>query len=160
MAKKKWFVGGIKINNSFFTEGKRVLRQRLFQVLSNINNYLKTHNIEDLHQLRISIRRLRYPMEVFINFFPRKSFDEFYLKLNELQDLSGYGRDTDVMSMKLMKFQQENKISLPFELFELLKSQKDDYYNKLDQEVKKFLEEPVLEEIKELIDYNRYVKHK
>jgi CHAD domain-containing protein len=160
MAKKKWYISGIKINNSFFTEGKRVLRQRLSQVLLYMNRYLETHDVEDLHQLRISVRRLRYPIEVFINFFPRKTFSDFYTKMNELQDLSGFGRDTDVMIMKLTKYQKENKISLPFELFEFLKSHKDDYYYRLDEEVKKFLDDPTLQEIKELTDYNKYVKHK
>jgi CHAD domain-containing protein len=160
MPKKKWYISGVKINNSYFTEGKRVLRQRLDQVLILMNKYLETHNLEDLHQLRISIRRLRYPIEVFIGFFPKKTFTDFYIKLNELQDLSGFGRDTDVMIMKLTNYQEENKIALPFELFELLKTKKDEYYYKLDEGVHKFLTDPTLDEIKELIDYNRYVKHK
>ena len=64
------------------------------------------------------------------------------------------------MIIKLTRYQKENKITLPFELFEFLKSQKDDYYYRLDEEVKKFLGDPTLEEIKELTDYNKYVKHK
>jgi CHAD domain-containing protein len=160
MAKKKWFIEGVKINNSFFAEGKRVLRQRLSQVLNNIQKYLQTHDLEDLHALRISIRRLRYPLEIFINFFPRKIFDDFYIKINELQDNTGYGRDSDVMIMKLSKYQDENKIALPNELFEFLKVQRDNYYYTIDDEVKKIIEDPILDEIKELIDYNRYVKHK
>ena len=157
---KKWFVSGIKINNSFYNEGKRVLRQKLSQVLANMHTYLKTHHVEDLHQLRISIRRLRYPLEIFINFFPKKLFWEFYNKINKLQDSTGHGRDLDVMMMRLMKFQEDLKITLPTEMFDTLKTQRDKYYSEIDIEVTDLLNDPVVDEVKEIIDYNRFVKHK
>jgi CHAD domain-containing protein len=160
MARKKWYITGIKINNSYFTEGKRVLRQRLSMILDNINKYLTTHDIEDLHQLRISIRRFRYPFEIFINFFPKKLFMDFYNKINQLQDLTGYGRDADVMMIKLNKYMGDKKKTLPYELFEDLKTLRDDYYFKVDGEVKKFLDDALLAEVKELIDFNKFVRHK
>jgi len=157
---KKWFVSGIKINNSFYTEGKRVLRQKLSQVLINTDAYLKTHDVEALHQLRISIRRLRYPLEIFINFFPKKLFWDFYNKINQLQDSTGHGRDLDVMIIRLMKFQDDLKITIPSEVFDNIKNQRDRYYSEIDIEVHALLEDPVLDEVKEIIDYNRFVKHK
>ncbi|HEY9189012.1 MAG TPA: CHAD domain-containing protein [Bacteroidota bacterium] len=157
---KKWFVTGIKINNSYYNEGKRVLRQKLDHVLINIDKYLKSHDVEDLHQLRISIRRLRYPLEIFINFFPKKLFWDFYNKINKLQDSTGHGRDLDVMIMRLSKFQDEYNIKLPQELFDNLKNQRDQFYSEIDTEVIELLQDPILEEVKELIDYNRFVKHK
>jgi len=157
---KKWFVTGIKINNSYYNEGKRVLRQKLDHVLINIDKYLKSHDVEDLHQLRISIRRLRYPLEIFINFFPKKLFWNFYNKINKLQDSTGHGRDLDVMIMRLSKFQDEYNIKLPQELFDNLKNQRDQFYSEIDTEVIELLQDPILEEVKELIDYNRFVKHK
>ncbi len=157
---KKWFVSGIKLNNTFYNEGKRVLRQKLSQVLSNMDKYLKTHDVEDLHQLRISIRRLRYPLEIFINFFPKKLFWNFYNKINQLQDSTGHGRDLDVMLIRLVKFQDDLKVTFPVEMFDSLKSQRDIYYSEIDVEVNELLKDPVLDEVKELIDYNRFVKHK
>jgi len=157
---KKWFVTGIKINNSYYNEGKRVLRQKLDHVLSNIDNYLRSHDVEDLHQLRISIRRLRYPLEIFINFFPKKLFWNFYNKINKLQDSTGHGRDLDVMIMRLSKFQDEYNIKLPQELFDNLKNQREQYYSEIDTELIELLQDPILEEVKEMIDYNRFVKHK
>jgi len=151
---KKWFVTGIKINNSYYNEGKRVLRQKLDHVLINIDKYLKSHDVEDLHQLRISIRRLRYPLEIFINFFPKKLFWDFYNKINKLQDSTGHGRDLDVMIMRLSKFQDEYNIKLPQELFDNLKNQRDQFYSEIDTEVIELLQDPILEEVKELIDYN------
>ena len=157
---KKWFVSGIKLNNTFYNEGKRVLRQKLSQVLSNMDKYLKTHDVEDLHQLRISIRRLRYPLEIFINFFPKKLFWNFYNKINQLQDSTGHGRDLDVMLIRLVKFQDDLKVTFPVEMFDSLKNQRDIYYSEIDVEVNELLKDPVLDEVKELIDYNRFVKHK
>ena len=157
---KKWFVTGIKINNSFYNEGKRVIRQKLSQVLKNIDHYLKTHDLEDLHQLRISIRRLRYPLEIFINFFPKKLFWEFYNKINKLQDSTGHGRDLDVMMMRLLEYQENLKITLPPEMFDNLKTQRDNYYSEIDIEVNNLLNDPILDEVKEIVDYNRFVKHK
>ncbi len=157
---KKWFVSGVKINNSFYNEGKRVLRQKMSQVLLNTDKYMKTHAAEDLHQLRISIRRLRYPLEIFINFFPKKLFWEFYNKINKLQDSTGHGRDLDVMLIRLMKFQDDLDVTLPPELFDNLKIQRDHFYSEIDVEVSDLLKDPVLEEVKEIIDYNRFVKHK
>jgi CHAD domain-containing protein len=157
---RKWFVSGIKINNSFYNEGKRVLRQKLSQVLKNVDSYLKTHEVDDLHQLRISIRRLRYPLEIFINFFPKKLFWEFYNKINKLQDSTGHGRDLDVMMIRLLKYQDDLKITLPTEIFDNLKSQRDHYYSEIDIEVSALIKDPLLDEVKEIIDYNRFVKHK
>jgi len=160
MAKKKWYISGIRLNSSFFTEGKRVLRQRLHQVLTNAENYLNSHSIEDLHQLRISIRRLRYPMEIFVNFFSKQIFNNFYDKINKLQDLTGCGRDADVMIMKLASYNEQKIATIQSELFDFLKTQKDDQYNSIDKIVHDFLADPILGEVKEVIEYNRFVKHR
>lgn len=97
MTLKKWKLKKLNSNDTFSKGAKIVLQHRLNIILKKIKLYLKNPSIENLHQVRISIRRIRYSLEVFINCFDNKIYTQFYDLVTELQDFTGKGRDLDII---------------------------------------------------------------
>ena len=98
---KPWEISKLSIKQNLTPSAKIILRQRLESFLSSLNLYLSEINSENLHQVRISLRRLRYPMEVFLKYFDRKKYWSFYKIVSSLQDLSGEVRDLDILKQNL-----------------------------------------------------------
>jgi len=79
----------------------------IFESISNrfnmmdesIISYLKEDTTEEnLHKVRINLRRLRYTLEVFSSFFKDDEWYEiFYKNVSKLQDITGRARDLDVI---------------------------------------------------------------
>jgi len=97
MGIEKWTLKELSEDTSFIKSAKVTLRNRLGTLLDKINIYLSNPEEENLHQVRIAIRRVRYSLEVFSNCFPFKDLDKFYRRVENLQDKTGEVRDLDVI---------------------------------------------------------------
>ena len=125
---KPWEISKLSIKQNLTPSAKIILRQRLESFLTSINLYLSEINPENLHQVRISLRRLRYPMEVFLKYFDRKKYWSFYKIVSSLQDLSGEVRDLDILK-------QNPEVSKRI-IFEFVESENIENY----EEVKLFIQ--------------------
>jgi len=94
MKLNKWIVNNIDDIDEF---SKTTLKIRLNDIEEKVNDYLSESTEEKLHQVRISIRRLRYSIEIFFVHFKQKNYKRFYKKIEELQESTGEIRDLDVI---------------------------------------------------------------
>ena len=110
MAKqKKWEITEIKKGGRVSNAAKLIIRTRLSHLLETIEKYFEKMDVENLHDVRISLRRVRYNMELFISCFNRKQFLGVYNAVQELQDLSGVVRDLDVFKENINALVQIEK---------------------------------------------------
>ncbi len=146
MAKnKKWEIKGLKEKSSFVNSGKIILKQRLKSLQSSIRFFLKDETIENLHEIRISLRRLRYNMEIFFCCFDKKIFLVFYKKISQLQDLTGNKRDLDVLIENINSIQANEEVKVI-----------DSFINKIEEK-KSILHEELVLRLVEFI-HSREVK--
>src|SRR5260221_13586069 len=73
-----------------------ILRQRLDEMYSYAQYVDSPDHIQELHDLRIAAKRVRYSLEVFEEFLPEKS-KAFAATLTQLQDELGSLHDSEVM---------------------------------------------------------------
>ena len=107
---KKWEIKGIKKRQGFCNAGKIILKSRLDHLIKTIDNYFNDRTVENLHQVRIALRRVRYNMELFIICFDRRLFLRFYKKVEALQDISGLVRDLDVFKENMTSLKTEDGV--------------------------------------------------
>lgn len=94
--KRKWEIEKLKVTKQFKKSADLILRNRIESLLSYTDKYFKNLSVENLHDVRIALRRVRYSMELFIICYDKKIFIKFYNKVQILQDLSGNVRDVDI----------------------------------------------------------------
>jgi len=110
MAKqKKWEIKEIKKGGRVSNAAKLIIGTRLSHLLETIEKYFDKMDVDNLHNVRISLRRVRYNMELFISCFNRKQFLGVYNAVQELQDLSGAVRDLDVFKENINALVQIEK---------------------------------------------------
>jgi CHAD domain-containing protein len=151
MARKKWRLSQLDIKEHYDQVAVQVLRQRLHNLLLSIEQYLQTHDVEDLHQLRIWLRRLRYPLEVVWDGFPKKRLQPMYDMIEELQDLTGLGRDCDVLMERLRTLQSEQGLPVAQRLMKHLANVKATTYHQIDERLAAFRASPALAAFQRLI---------
>ena len=151
---KPWEISKLSIKQNLTPSAKIILRQRLESFLSSLNLYLSEINPENLHQVRISLRRLRYPMEVFLKYFDRKKYWSFYKIVSSLQDLSGEVRDLDILKQNLNIYC--NKDTSKTEEINLSKIdiKKEQFQSNLKLELMKFIHGKELKDFKKLINHH------
>ncbi|MGA7723362.1 MAG: CHAD domain-containing protein [Ignavibacteriaceae bacterium] len=99
MPKKfKWEIKELSAGNSLKESARLILQQRLKTLNSAIKIFFEEETVDNLHQVRIALRRLRYNMEIFISCFNKTKFINFYELVEHLQDLTGSKRDLDVLT--------------------------------------------------------------
>ena len=152
MAKtKKWEIKKLPKKQSFKKSSQVVLGNRLKSSLRAIKKYLSENSVENLHSMRIAIRRMRYGMEIFIECFERKHFLLLYNSVVELQDQSGEVRDLDVLLENINRFKNESGIT------ELTSIEKDTLLRKeilrdaLQLKLKEFLSSDIVKDFKRLL---------
>ena len=147
---RKWKIKGLAENLKLSDSAKIVLKQRIDTLTKAVKKFFEDETIENLHDVRIALRRVRYNMEVFEPCFPKKKFSIFYKVISNLQDRSGSKRDLDVLienvntiksnidegAVNLLKNRVEEKKSeindaLKLELFEFLHGKELKDFNKL-----------------------------
>ncbi len=109
---KKWEIDGLKKRQSFCSASKIILKARLDHLINKIDDYFKERNVENLHDVRIALRRVRYNMELFIICFDRKIFLRFYNRIERLQDNSGLVRDLDVFKENISSLISEEQVKV------------------------------------------------
>lgn len=142
--KKKWLIKNLKTNQSFNKAAKIIIDKKLKDLLNIINIYRENPSEMILHDLRISVRRLRYILEIFYSCFNLESFFLFYSSLENLQDVIGEVRDLDVMIEKLKLLQEKYSIIIPTEFIANLKHDREILTIKVDSVLSEFLSLEIL----------------
>ena len=113
MASPKWKIKGLNGKFSFRKTAFIILDERLDNQNRLIKRFLKNETAESLHNVRISLRRLRYNMELFYGLFDREKFLKLYNMIENLQDKTGSVRDIFILKQNILLFGQEDEITIP-----------------------------------------------
>jgi CHAD domain-containing protein len=113
---KKFKYKDLSAKSTLSKTARVVLLARLKNLNSSIKKYFNEDSEKNLHGVRISIRRVRYNMEVFAICFDKKNFMFIYEMIEKLQDLTGMVRDIDVLIINLNSLISEENIPVPDEL--------------------------------------------
>lgn len=152
MNKKKWQIDNLTDRLEFKTSAKLILRNRMAQVQEDIKNYFITESVEGLHRVRISLRRLRYSMELFVSSFDKKKFTILYKKVEALQDLSGRVRDYDVMKENMNLLSGEENVKINKKVFRKVDELRTGYYTELKLELMKYLHSKAVKNFETLLE--------
>lgn len=102
MAKPRKIIG-ITPQQDYQTNARLILPQRLEEVYSWEQYIIDPERREELHNMRISVKRLRYTMEFFaVNYDTR--FSEFLGVIIDMQDILGDIHDSDVILDTLIDY--------------------------------------------------------
>lgn len=113
MAAPKWKIKGLNPKYSFRKAAIIILNKRINNLKTLITHFLTTGTIESLHEMRISLRRVRYNMELFFILIDKKKFLKLYKILENLQDKTGAVRDIHVLKQNILLFTKEDEITIP-----------------------------------------------
>jgi CHAD domain-containing protein len=144
----KWLLEGTDENISFVEAAKLTLQNRFDNLLKQIQVYLVQLTDEDLHQVRIAIRRVRYSLEVFASCFDSKDFKRFYDKIEALQDITGRGRDLDIMIIYFNNKYQSNRKPL---IMKKIILEKQDIIQQIKNKLLEFIHSKNLKKFSKLI---------
>ena len=98
---KAWEVPGLHGGAGFRDAAGRVILTRWREMMSYRDGTLLGEDIEELHAMRVSSRRLRAAMDAFEGAFPTKSFRPLLRQVKEITDVLGEARDLDVAVERL-----------------------------------------------------------
>ncbi len=149
---KKWEIGGIKKRQSICNASKIILKARLDHLINKIDDYFNERNVENLHDIRIALRRVRYNMELFIICFDRKIFLRFYSIIENLQDSSGLVRDLDVFKENISSLISEEHVKVSLLVLTKIEEKRKTLENKLELELMKFLHSKSLKDFNKLLN--------
>ena len=152
MAAPKWKIKGLNGKSSFRKTAFIILRERINNLNRLITLFLTNETIESLHNVRISLRRVRYNMELFYSLFDRKKFLKLYNIIENLQDLTGAVRDIHVLKQNILLFGQEDEIIIPDKMNVRIEEKEKLLNDELRSELSDFL----LSE--ELMDFMKILK--
>lgn len=110
--KRKWEIDKLKNTKQFKKSANLILKDRIESLLTFTKKYFNDLSVENLHDVRIALRRVRYSMELFIVCYDKKIFIKFYNKVQLLQDLSGNVRDVDISIENINSLVNDNKIKI------------------------------------------------
>jgi len=136
--KRKWEIEKLKDSKQFKKSANLILSNRIESLLSSTDKYFKDLSVENLHDVRIALRRVRYSMELFIICYDRKIFIKFYNKVQLLQDLSGSVRDVDISLENINSLVIDNQIKIDNEIIAKAKEKKITLEENFKLELMKF----------------------
>jgi len=93
---RAWEVPGLRPRARFRDAAGRVVLTRWREMMSYLPGTLLGEDVEELHAMRVSSRRLRAAMDAFSAAFPRASFRRHLRVIKEVTDTLGTARDLDV----------------------------------------------------------------
>jgi CHAD domain-containing protein len=93
---KAWEVAGLRGSVRFRRAAGRVVLTRWREMMSYREGTLLGEDVEELHAMRVSSRRLRAAMDAFAGAFPERSFRPYVRRVKEITDTLGAARDLDV----------------------------------------------------------------
>lgn len=135
---KKWKISKIRKSKKLKRIADLVLTQRINSILDLLDKYLNNKTVENLHDIRIGLRRLRYNLELFLVCYDESTFSKFYNKIEKLQNLSGAVRDLDVLLLNLESL-IDSKVVIDDVVLEKVKENRTKYENELGIEILKFI---------------------
>lgn len=101
-------ITGLNPKHSFHENARVILPQKVAEVYTWEQFIREPENREELHNMRISIKRLRYTMEFFaINY--TKHFTDFIETIIDLQDVLGDVHDSDVVLEVLTNYKENRQ---------------------------------------------------
>jgi len=142
---------GINEKQELSDAAKIILGNRINNLLSSIKNYFSEPSVENLHSVRIALRRVRYSMELFIDCFSKKKFLAFYRAIENLQDISGSVRDLDVMLQNINTIVHEDKVKVSNKVIENIIQRRANLLDELKFQLMKFIHGTPLKKFKELL---------
>jgi hypothetical protein len=151
MASPKWKIKGIGGKLSFGKAALIVLNDRIANLIKFINKFLRNESAENLHNVRISVRRLRYNMELFYALFEKKKFLRLYNMIENLQDKSGSVRDIYILRQNILLFGKEDNYIIPVGLDARINEKENLLLVDLRTELYRFLHSIELKDILKLI---------
>jgi CHAD domain-containing protein len=157
MAKsKKWEIPRLAAEKKFKPAACRILSHRLHSVMELLVAFKHEKHDESVHQLRIAIRRLRYPLETMISQFDRTVILPFIEELNRLQDAAGIARDVDVLKARLAELDARYGWRLRKIVFIDLEDQRRGLYRQAADAIDIFSVSPALYDFKKEVRYADY----
>jgi CHAD domain-containing protein len=144
--KRKWEIDELKESKAVASTAVIVLNDRIDNFLETVIRYFENSTVENLHDVRISIRRVRYSMELFIACFDRKLFLRFYSWVEKLQDLSGSVRDLDVLLENVKSLSEKEKIKVSKNLKQRVLKEKGELEESFKFELMKFLHSKIFKD--------------
>lgn len=93
---KAWEVPGLTGRARFRDAAGRIILTRWREMMSYRDGTLLGDDIEELHAMRVSSRRLRAAMDAFAGAFPAKPYRRLLRQVKEITDVLGAARDLDV----------------------------------------------------------------
>lgn len=151
MASPKWKINNLKGSLSFEKASELILKARIKKLVFLVKVYLQNETPQGLHDLRISLRRLRFNMELFYNIYDRKKFIKFYDLLVNIQDATGSVRDIYIINENISLFKQENKITLPDSLGLIMEEKQKKFLNDLRTDLNSFINSAELKYFQKLL---------
>jgi CHAD domain-containing protein len=85
-------------NDRFEETARAVISTRLNEVAELRTAIISAEQSQDLHDLRIAAKRLRYSLDMFAVCFPPKTAHEFADRVRDVQDVLGRIHDLDVLN--------------------------------------------------------------
>ena len=153
---KKWEIKGIKKKQAYCNAGKIILKSRLDHLTNTIDDYFNERTVENLHQVRIALRRVRYNMELFIICFDRKLFLRFYKNVQLLQDNSGLVRDLDVFKENVASLTTDDRVRVNPSAQNKIEEKRIELENNLELQLMRFQHSKTLKDFyKSLISQGR-----
>jgi CHAD domain-containing protein len=136
--KYKWEIEKLKDSKQFKKAANLILSNRIESLLDFTDNYFQDISVENLHDVRIALRRVRYSMELFIVCYDKKVFSKFYNKVQLLQDLSGAVRDVDISLENISSLVVEKNINIDYDIISKAKEKKISLEEKFKLELMKY----------------------
>lgn len=152
MNKKKWQIENLDGMLPYCQSANVVLKNRLSQVQDDIKQYFISESVEGLHRIRISLRRLRYSMELFVSCYERKKFMILYKQVTNLQDLSGKVRDLDVMKENVGILINKEKVRVSKKVLLKVNDIKDEFQAQLKLDLMKFMHSKAVKNFEKLLN--------
>ena len=151
MSKSKWEIKELSNELPFGDSAKIILTNRLANLLNSIDIFFKDDNEENLHDIRIALRRLRYNMELFTICFDRKKFSSFYKIIERLQDQSGLLRDLDVLKVNINSLITNEKLKISGKIFKKIEEKRSELKAALKLDLMKFTHRKALKNFNSLL---------
>jgi triphosphatase len=95
---KAWPVPGLNPDDTFRSAAGKVISTRSAEVLAYQRTVLIEGGVDHVHDLRVSIRRLRANFDAFRDVFERPAYEARRARLRDLASKLGEVRDADVMA--------------------------------------------------------------
>ena len=147
MAKKiKWQIENLHYSKQFKKTADTILKFRIDTFISIVQKYLTNQTVENLHDSRIALRRVRYSMELFFICYNKKDFIRFYNKIQKLQDLSGSVRDVDITVENISALFNENAMIINNVIIIKAKEKKTSLEELFQLELTKFISGKIFKE--------------